>query len=468
MRTKLLYGFGGVSYGVKDQGFSYFLLFYYSQVLGMSASMVSLAIFVALLFDAVSDPIVGYLSDNLHSRWGRRHPFLYASAVPIAVGYYLLWNPPSDVSDDHLFFYLLGFAVLVRLCITFFEVPSTAICAELTSDYDERTSLFSFRHFFGWCGGVAMAVLAYAFLLRPTASYPVGQLNPAGYGDYGIMGGATILLSIVVSSVAVHRFIPQLKKAPPKKPYTLARTFHELKETLSNRSFLALFTAGIFFAIATGISTTLNIYLNTYFWGLESGQILVLGLSCFVAAPAALVFAPRMSRWMGKRRAAMFVSAMTAVFVLSPIVLRLIGLMPANGDPWLLRILFCFTAANIVFLISTSILITSMVADVAEDSELKTTRRSEGVFFAADGFIRKSVHGLGKVAAATMLTVIHFPTATDPGVIDQNIIDSLGLMYVPAVVIAYAAAVAFLSAYKIDRQKHLANLNKLSSRGAAR
>ncbi len=82
MRTRLAFGFGGVAFGVKETGLKYFLLLFYSQVIGLDPRLVSLAILIALIADAFSDPIVGYWSDNFRSRWGRRHPFMYAAALP--------------------------------------------------------------------------------------------------------------------------------------------------------------------------------------------------------------------------------------------------------------------------------------------------------------------------------------------------------------------------------------------------
>ena len=120
LSTKLYYGFGSVAYGVKDNGFAYFLLLYYNQVLGLPASWVGAAIMVALVIDAISDPVVGYVSDNLHSRWGRRHPFMYAAAAPVAISFHLLWNPPQGLTQVGLFAYLLTIAVLVRTFITFY------------------------------------------------------------------------------------------------------------------------------------------------------------------------------------------------------------------------------------------------------------------------------------------------------------------------------------------------------------
>ena len=157
-KVRWLYGFGSVAYGVKDNGFSYFLLFYYNQVLGLPGAYAGAAILIAMVFDAISDPLVGVWSDNTHSKWGRRHPFMYASAIPVAVVYFFLWNPP-ELSDFYLFIYLTIAAILIRFFITLYEIPSTSIVAELTDDYDERTRLLSFRYVMGWYGGLTMALL---------------------------------------------------------------------------------------------------------------------------------------------------------------------------------------------------------------------------------------------------------------------------------------------------------------------
>src|SRR6476659_1021402 len=101
--TRLAYGFGNGAIGVKDNGFSYFLLMFYSQVIGLDARLVGVALTVALVVDAFVDPMVGYWSDNLRSRWGRRHPFMYASAVPLAGLYFMMWNPPGSLSQPMLF-----------------------------------------------------------------------------------------------------------------------------------------------------------------------------------------------------------------------------------------------------------------------------------------------------------------------------------------------------------------------------
>ena len=157
--NKIAYGFGSVAFGIKGNGFDYFMLLFYSQVMGVDAYLVGLALLIALLVDAFSDPLIGYFSDNTHHRWGRRHPFMYAAAIPVAVSYFFMWNPPASLSGNDLFPYIVVAAIAVRTMITMFEIPNSALVAEMTDDYDERTSILSYRFFFGWAGGTFMGFL---------------------------------------------------------------------------------------------------------------------------------------------------------------------------------------------------------------------------------------------------------------------------------------------------------------------
>jgi GPH family glycoside/pentoside/hexuronide:cation symporter len=461
-RSKVLYGLGAVAFGVKDNGFSFFLLLYYNQVLGLPQSWVGLGIMIALVADAVFDPVVGFASDHLHSRWGRRHPFLYASAIPVAVAYWFLWNPPSGLSQEALFLYFLVVAVLVRLFVAVNEIPSASLVPELTDHYDERTSILSYRFFFGWWGGLSMTVLAYAVFLQPDADHPVGVLNPAGYGGYGLVAALTMVVAIVVSAAGTHPYIPYLKQPPAKRTQGVGGAFRELVETLSNRSFLALFCASIFGAMAGGLIAALAIYINTYFWELTSSQISVLVLGYFVSAILAVAIAPGMSRRIGKKRAAVLTSLAAILIGPAPVVLRLAGTFPPNGAPSLLPLLFAFGTVTVALMIMSGILTSSMVADIVEDSEVSTGRRSEGVFVAANSFVQKAVSGIGIFASSLLLGAIGFPRDAKPGQVDPEVVHRLGLVYAPTIVVLYLIALAFLATYRISRRTHEDNLRRLA------
>ena len=311
-----------------------------------------------------------------------------------------------------------------------------------------------------------MTVLAYAVFLQPDALHPVGVLNPEGYRRYGLTAAITILVAILVSAIGTHRFIPYLRQ-PPARPLGIRGIFRELGETLSNRSFLALFCAGVFAAMAAGLQAALQIYINTYFWELSSSQISVLVLVSFASAVMAFVAAPILSRRFGKKLAAIGVSLAGVAIGPAPILLRLADLFPANGSAKLMPTLLVFNLVTIMLVIMSGILGSSMSADIVEDSELSTGRRSEGVFVAANAFVQKMVSGVGIFASTVLLASIGFPSDAQPGAVDPLVVRRLGLVYAPSLIVLYLVAIGFLATYGISRERHLSNLEKLTKKAGA-
>jgi Na+/melibiose symporter-like transporter len=462
MPTRLFYGFGSVAFGVKDNGFSYFLLIFYNQVMGLPAKTVGLAIMIALFVDAFLDPIVGQLSDNTRSRWGRRHPFMYAAGIPVAISYLLLWNPPAGLSKEMLFFYLIGTAILIRSFITCYEIPSSALAAELTSEYDERTKLLSYRYLFGWIGGLAIYFAALKIFLAPDATHKVGQLNAEGYAHYGVAAAGLMLFAILVSAIGTHGQIPYLREAPHRKLSipTLAR---EMFGTLSHASFLRILVASLFSAMAGGLALSINLYFTTFFWELSSGQIAFFTFSSFCAAVFAFAAAPRFSKRFGKKASAMTLLLLGVAVGVTPIILRLAGVFPPNGSPILYPLLWAQGVVSTGFTITGNILTASMIADVVEDSELRTGRRSEGLFFAASAFVAKSVTGIGIFTSAMLLAAAKFPQGAKPGEVDPEVINRLGMVYAPTAIVLYLLSVMFMSGYKITRESHAESVRKLAA-----
>lgn len=460
--TRLAYGLGGVADGVKNNGFDYFLLFYYSQILGVSPGLVSIALLIALVFDAISDPVVGYWSDNLRHKMGRRHPFMYLALLPAALTYYFAWNPPAGLVGDALFPWLLAFVLLGRLSFTMFEVPHNALAAELTSDYDERTSLMSFRHFFAWVGGLSIQVLLLFFLLKPSDTNPSGYFNLAGWHTYGLVAAVVIFLAVLSSATGTHRHIPHLRPPPPKRSITLGKVFSEIFETLSNPSFRALFLATLFGLLATGISATLNQYINGYFWGFTTTQTSGLTIGVYVSAVLALIIAPLAGKTLGKKRGAIIIGVLAFTIAPAPVFARLLGLMPPNGTEALYYTVLVITVADLALIIAYQMLAASMVADIVEDSELKTGRRSEGIFFAGISFIRKLSQGGGVFFASLILTAATIVPGTPPDQVNDTALRTLGWGYALTLLIVWTLMIICVSFYRISRTDHEQNLRDLA------
>jgi glycoside/pentoside/hexuronide:cation symporter, GPH family len=466
--TKLLYGLGSVAFGTKDAGFSTFLLIFYNQVLGLSATLVSFAIMMALIADAVFDPIIGEMSDNWRSRLGRRHPFMYGAAIPVALFYFLLWNPPHW-GPGALFAYLVVTAILVRMMIAVYEIPSAALAPELSPDYDQRTSLMAFRWLFGALGGGGTIAIAFIFFMVATKAQPTAILNRNGYFDYSIMAALVMLSSILVSAFGTHSRIKYMKQLPARHRPTLLQLAREMYESLSHRSLLMVTIASLFGGMAIGLGSVLNTYFGTYFWRFTPIQLSTLGLGALLAAVIAVPMAPIVSRKLDKRRGYV-ITAFASLFVNNiTMTLKLFGLLPPDGSFALLAIFFSSITVGLALAITSGILITSMITDVVEDSELRTGRRSEGLFSASLSFVNKATSGFGVLLAGVLIDVVHFPKQAAPTTIDivaPHAVRNLVLIYMPTQIVLWIIAITMVTGYRIDRKTHEDNLVRLADAAA--
>jgi len=210
---KTFFGLGQIAEGVKYTGFTTFLLFYYNSVLGLSRTYAGTALLIAPVFDAVTDPLVGSLSDSFKHRLGQRHPFMYASAIPLAVSFGMIFSPPEGLGQIGLFLWLTSFAILVRASMTLYHVPHMALGAELTPDYHERTVVVAYRSGFGALGIALVLGLGWTFFF-PDVDGRLGRFDPKAYRSFGWIFGAIMLMSIVVSAWGTRSVIPTLAKAP--------------------------------------------------------------------------------------------------------------------------------------------------------------------------------------------------------------------------------------------------------------
>lgn len=462
---KLAHGSGAAAFGIKNGGFDYFLLLFYGTVIGLEPGLVGLAILIALVVDAISDPLVGYWSDNFRSRWGRRHPFMYAAALPVALSYFLLWNPP-DWGQTGLFVYLTVLAVLIRTFITFYETPSSALIPELTTDYADRTSLQAYRLLFGWSAGTGMSVVMFGVLLTG----PLGMRDPDAYATYGIIASVLIFATIMMSALGTHSRIPYLHQpVGTGERYSVGRIFREMLQTLSEKSFIALFLATMLFAIASGLSAALAFLMLNYFWGFSEYQIFIWTCSVFISALLGFVLAPRATRRLGKKRATILLGVLAFTIQPMPVLLRLAGLMPENGDPLLFPLVLGVNVIDLALIIAVQVVSFSMIADLVESNELRTGRRSEGVYYAAVTFTRKTTQGLGVLAAGLILSFVNFPEGAQPGSVAADTLWNLGALYAPAILAVYLAALLCIARYRIDRNAHEENLRRLAQtrKGAA-
>ena len=459
--TNILYGVGSVAFGVHLTALTSLLLLFYNQVIGLPAAWVAAAMMVTLIFDAICDPLIGEWSDHTSSRWGRRHPFMYASALPIGFAFYMLWNPPHGWSNQALVLYLISMLVLVRVLLSLYEIPSQALAPELTLDYDQRTSLMSWRFFFGTLGGAAMGVLTFQVFLRHDATHPLGVLNRTGYSYYALTAGIVMFISIMISCMGTHRFIANLVQEPRHRQ-NWSQRWQELTGTLSNRSFLALMVAGIVGAISGGLTSSLDLYFTNYYWELSPTQISYFSMIALFAAFLGVGLAPLASKRFGKKHSMIGLFVLSTVTGAGPVTLRLLGWFPQNHSPFLMPILLVNYLMVATFALTGFIIVSSMMADVVEDAAVVTGQRSEGLLFAANGLLNKCVTGAGTFLSGLLLAAVSFPQGAVQGHVDPLVLRHLALIFVPITVTCSLISIGVLLFYNIDRATHLQNVERLN------
>ncbi len=460
MWQKSVFGFGSAAFGIKDGGFNAFLLIFYSQIVGVPATLVGFATMTALIIDAFIDPLIGTVSDHWRSPRGRRHPFMYASALPVALLYFALWNPPHW-SASVLFFYLLGVSVALRIAVACYEIPSAALVAEISRDYDERTSILAHRALYQIIVPGVVGIITFAVFLANTKAHPNGMLNRDGYVPYAIFASAVMIASILASSFGTRKRIPYLLKIGADHRPGLAEIFRQTYGSLTNPAFMIVTLASLFGAMASGIGNALGTYFWIYFWKFSSTQITALILGALLATFFATALAPFLSRRLGKKRSGIAL-LLTSIVVnnITPIM-KLMGLLPPDGSNALLAVFFTTTLIGVTMVIAGFVLLVSMVTDVNEDNELRTGKRSEGVFAAANSFIAKTVSGIGIFLGGVLIDFVHFPANATPQNLDPQIIRNLMLINVPLQIVLWTICIGLLGLYRIDRKVHEHNLESL-------
>ena len=452
MRTKLAFGIGASGEAATNWIFNALTFFFYNQVLGLSASLAGAAVFIAILFDAVTDPLMGSISDRFHSRWGRRHPFMFAAPLPIVLAMYFIFFPPELLAGWTLFAWYTFFTVIMRGSLTLFVVPHLALGAELSDDYQERSKIMSYNNIFTYVGWLFMHIFVW-FVIFP--NFELGQRNQAAYTPIVIYCMAIVAVCIFLSAWFTRDRIPTLKPPPDDgETFSFLRLLKDMKEAMTNRNYLYLLLGLFFLSMMIGTHETMSIYMATFFWELTPVQIGWLIMSNVIGYTIGFAIAEPLHRRFDKRATIVGSAIVLSVFWSSAVTLRLLGLAPENTT-WELVLfiiaLGCFSSAG-GSIINISVM--SALADVADEHDLKSGRRQEGIYYSARTFFAKASNGVGHVVAGIALDLIEFPPNAVPGEVVAEKIFALGVVDGPFAMVWGLIAAALYARYGITRAYH--------------
>jgi GPH family glycoside/pentoside/hexuronide:cation symporter len=443
-----------------------FLVFYYNQVLGVAGATVGLAILAASIFDAITDPIAGAISDRTRSRLGRRHPYMLATAVPLGIVFYLVWVPPSGISQDALLVWLVFWLLVQRLLSTFYAVPYLALGAELTRDYHERTRLTVVRSYISNIGRSMAGGLLLLYFLRPTEAYPNGQLNPAGYPAFATAFAVITAVCLWISAWRTRSHGQRLTQTTAGLSFRdiVAAPFRDVRDALRYRSFRAITFCVLFQYTAFGVSDALGIYMSTFFWGVSTQVLFVWGIGMFSGMYVGFDLWRRIGARIEKRSVYIIGTVGYLFSFITPYMLKVAGWWPDPDSALYLPMYIAITGFIAhVFSAGPTIMTGSMLGDITDLDELETGSRREGVIFGAESLAFKLFIGLGPVIAGLVVDFAGIVPDMEPGSAPERTIIALGLGQGATSFVLFVLSLLFLKNYDLASARHREILEQLET-----
>jgi len=452
LSTKLAYGVGEFTSEITGSILVFFFLFFLTNVAGLNAGLAGTILLVGKIWDAVNDPLIGWLSDQTQSRWGRRYPWMAIAAIPFGICFTLLWWVPPMSSQVGLFVYYCGITLMYHVAFTAVVLPYTTLGSELTEYYDERTNLVSYKAGFSMGGnivGILIALGTFNLIENPEQKYLI----------VGIIGSAIAVLSVYLSIWGTYKRFFQLQNKRSQGPRSSSLPFlQQVRIVFSNRPFLLLI--GLYLCSWLGVQVTGNMlsYFVTDWMQLPETHIPGMALAVLGTGLVMMVLWSYLGTRVGKRLTYCLAIPLTLIaqlgfFFLQPgdvvamygvAMLAGAGLAVAYFIPW------------------------SMLPDVVDLDELKTGQRREGIFYGFMVHLQKigvaiAIFSVGQILDFTGYISSSSEQVTSPTQPESALLAIRWLMGpIPSVVLIGGIILALM--YPITRPVHEDILLKLRER----
>jgi len=441
-RTKFLYGIGDTGFSLTSTILGAYFAIFLIDVVGISPGVAAVAIFVGRSWDYINDPLIGHISDRTRTRWGRRRPFLLFGPLPFALAFTMLWYRPPLQSDLLLAIYYAAAYVIFDAAATFVYMPYFALTPELTTDYDERTALTSYRMFFSILG----SLVAFTVPLMI-----VGTFVPENAPRVLLMGVVFGLVSALPLWLTFLGTRERMSHQAQERPSIL----QSLRAALKNRPFVFSLVIYLLTWVSVNVVQATLLFFLKYVVRREPQSDLIMA-AIFVTAIFALPFWQWASRRYSKRWAYVAGVAFWAV-----VQIVLITLNASSGLSLIL--LLCVLAG--IGVAAAHVLPWSIIPDAIEWGELQTGQRHEGMFYSLVTLMEKITSSL----AIPLVLLLMQVTGYVPNAAQQPASALLGIRIamgpIPAVLLCVGIVFAIL--YPLSRERYAQVVQELSARRAS-
>jgi len=440
--TKLVYGFGDTGFSLTSSIIGAYFAIFLTDVVGVAPGTAAVAIFIGRSWDYINDPIIGYLSDRTRTRWGRRRPFLLFGALPFALTYLLMWyRPPIENQAGLAAYYALAY-VLFESAATLVYMPYFALTPELTSNYDERTALTTYRMFFSILG----SLIAFTIPLMI-----VGTFRPENASRV-LQMGAVFAFASALPLLLVFLFTRERQEYSQLEQPGLLES---LKAALKNRPFVFSMVIFLLTWVSVDILQVTLLYFVKYVVQRE-GQSDVIMTSIFITAILVLPFWEWASRRWNKRMAYCAGIAFWAVVQIGLVFLQV-------STPLSVIIVLCVLAG--IGVSAAHVLPWSIIPDAIEWDEWQTGERHEGMFYS---LVMLAMKVASSITIPLVLLMLQF-TGYKATAAEQPASALLGIRMTigPIPALLLVGGIVFALLYPLSREKHGQIVRDLESRRVA-
>jgi GPH family glycoside/pentoside/hexuronide:cation symporter len=428
-RAKLLYGVGDTGLSLTGSIIGAFFAIFLTDVAGIRPGMAAAAIFIGRTWDYVNDPLIGHLSDRARTRWGRRRPFLLFGSIPFALAFAMLWwRPPLDNQIALTVYYALAY-IVYEVAATFIYMPYFALTPELTLDYDERTSLTSYRMFFSIAGSLVAFTIPLAMVGRFT-----GENAPR-----------ILLMGLVFGLVSAAGMLTTFFGTRERQEYQeqkQPRLLDSLRAALKNRPFIFSMAVYLLTWMAVKVVESTLLFFVKYVIERESHSDLIMAV-IFVVAIFALPLWEWASRHLNKRLA--YVAGI-AFWAVVQIVLVTLG-----ASTPLVVILFLAGLAGIG-VSAAHVIPWAIIPDAIEWDELQTGERHEGIFYSLVILIQKIAISIALPLTLLLLDATGY-VANAARQVDSAVM-GIRILTGPIPAVLLCSGIVFALLYPMTREKH--------------
>ncbi|BES63795.1 MFS transporter [Gottschalkiaceae bacterium SANA] len=398
------YGTGNMGYGLVSQMLTSYLVFYATAVLGMPGRLIGLIFFISVAWDAVSDPLMGYLSDHTRSRFGNRHIYILIGTIAVSITNLILWNIDPARSVDSKFLVVLISVLLTKTFLTIFFTPYSALGAELSNDYNTRSLVQAIKTAF-FLIAIAFASAGFMFVFfAPTPEFPIGQLNPQAYSRIAILTTTIMLVTGATTYLSTKRFIRSVPVSSESNKEARLNFLKTMRFCLSQKDYRAILLGYLFTNLGSAMISTIGLHTFTYTFMLNNFQIgVVFGLQFTISILSQPIWV-KLGAKMEKSNA---VKLGLKISIIGCAFLFIATLFRNQVIPHY-QFLFFYAIAVGFGTGGLFSLPLSMIADTVDVQEAQTGERNEGIYYGMLTFGYKISQSMAILLLGFVLDIIHF------------------------------------------------------------